>query len=151
MSKSFDRFASVLFLVIGLAFVVESKKIAASAYGSNVGPDIFPMALGIILILLSIRLFFETKNYLSIKSKMKELDYKKFIIILISAIIYAFLLETIGYVITTFVFLLISFQVLQKGGWLRSTVIAGLFSFGVYYLFVEVLEGSMPGFPIWLN
>ncbi|HLG28000.1 MAG TPA: tripartite tricarboxylate transporter TctB family protein, partial [Paenisporosarcina sp.] len=54
MSKTFDRFASIAFLLIGLLFVVESRSISQSAYGSSVGPNIFPLALGIILILLSI-------------------------------------------------------------------------------------------------
>ena len=52
MSKTFDRYASIAFLLIGLLFVIESSKIANSAYGSAVGPKIFPLGLGIILMLV---------------------------------------------------------------------------------------------------
>lgn len=151
MSKTFDRYASLVFLVLGAGFVVESRKISASAYGSSVGPDIFPMFLGIILILISLRLFSETFRYMDFLKNKQVLDYKKFLTILIGAIIYGLLLETIGYVITTFLFLLLGFQVMEKGGWWKSLLISGGFSYGVYYLFVEVLEGSLPGFPVWFN
>ncbi|UOY91752.1 tripartite tricarboxylate transporter TctB family protein [Ectobacillus sp. JY-23] len=151
MSRTFDRYISFVFFIAGIGFLVESRKIATSAYGSTVGPDIFPTFLGAILVLLSIRLFFETFRYYGTERKKSSLDYKRFFIILIVAILYAALLETIGYVITTFVFLVIGFQVMERGGLWKTLLISGVFSYGVYYLFVEVLQGSIPGFPVWLN
>jgi len=151
MSRTFDRYTSIVFIIIGLGFVIESQKISGSAYGSNVGPDIFPLGLGLLFILLSIRLFYETFRYAKSEGKSQELNYKRFIVILISLIIYALTLETLGYVITTFIFLIIGFQMLEKGAWWKTIVISGGFSYGIYFLFVEVLEGSLPGFPVWLN
>lgn len=151
MSKTFDRYSSIIFLVLGIGFIFESSKISQSAYGSNVGPDIFPKFLGIILILLSCRLFYETFKYANKEKRKDILDYKKFLIIFVSAILYVVLLETIGYVITTFLFLLISFQTMEKGSWLKTLLISGVFSYGIYFLFVEVLEGTLPGFPVWFN
>ncbi|MFC0271072.1 tripartite tricarboxylate transporter TctB family protein [Metabacillus herbersteinensis] len=149
MSKTFDRYSSILYLLLGLFFVLESRKISESAYGSNVGPNIFPLMLGIILILLSLRLFYETFKYMDHKKGKVVLDYKKFSIILISAILYAFFIETVGFILTTFFFLVVSFQVMEKGGLWKSLIISASFSLGVYYLFVVVLEGSLPGLPIW--
>lgn len=151
MSQTFDRYASIVFLAVGLAFVIESRKISASAYGSSVGPDIFPMGLGFILMLLGLRLFYETSRYKREQEKTRKLNYQSFLILLVSAVIYALLLEPVGYVLTTFFFLLVGFQVMERGGLWRSIVISGVFSYGVYYLFVEVLEGSLPGFPAWLG
>lgn len=141
-----DRSISLVFIVIGVGFIVESTRISSSAYGSNVGPNIFPLGLGIILLLLSVKLFFEVKSE---SSEQKTLDYKRFGIILVSAILYALLLQPFGYVLTTFLFLLIGFQTMEKGGIIKATIIAGSFSFGIYFLFVEVLDGTLPGFPIW--
>jgi putative tricarboxylic transport membrane protein len=152
MSKAFDRYASLLFLALGVAFVVGSQGISASAYGSNVGPNIFPLGLGSLMILLSLRLFYETFKYKQEdKSEKQALDYKRFLIILGAAILYVLLLEEIGYVVSTFVFLLIGFQTMQKGKWLSSLLISGAFSFGVYLLYVEVLDGTLPGLPTWLG
>ncbi|OXM14379.1 tripartite tricarboxylate transporter TctB family protein [Paenibacillus herberti] len=153
MNKTFDRYASVAFLLIGAAFVWESRKIGESSYGSNVGPDIFPLGLGLLLIVLALRLFYEvmrTKSDNGPSTKVK-LDYKRFLIIVSAAVLYAYFLEDIGYVFGTFVFLLIGFQVIERGKWLTSVIVASLFSIGVYYLFVKVLEGSLPGFPVWMN
>ncbi|WP_409300312.1 tripartite tricarboxylate transporter TctB family protein [Peribacillus sp. SCS-155] len=151
MSQRFDRYTSILFLLVGLGFVIESRRISASAYGSNVGPDIFPMGLGFVLILLSLRLFIETRGYANFESKKGKYDYKRFLIIVISAILYGLLIETLGYVITTFLFLAICFQTMEKGGWIRTLLISGAFSYGIYYLYVEVMAGTLPGFPVWMN
>ncbi|MCG7344173.1 tripartite tricarboxylate transporter TctB family protein [Sporosarcina sp. ACRSL] len=148
MSKTFDRYASIAFLLIGLLFVTESLKISNSAYGSSVGPKIFPLWLGIILMLLSLRLLYETFKYKAEGAASKEkLQYKKFLIIFVSAVLYAFLLEKIGYVISTFIFLLIAFQTMERGRIVPTIIIAAVFSFGVYYFFSELLGGSLPGFP----
>lgn len=148
MNKSFDRFAGIGFLLVGIIFLVESQKISDSAYGSSVGPKIFPMWLGIILMLLSIRLIYETFKYKSEESGKEKLQYKKFIIIFGSALLYAFLLEKIGYVISTFLFLLVAFQTVERGKVIYSVIISAVFSVGVYYLFSELLGGSLPGFPL---
>ena len=149
MSKTFDRFAGIAFLLIGLLFVLESRKISESSYGSEVGPDIFPIGLGILLILLSARLIYETFRYQVTQGEMEKVQYGKFIVLFVSAVLYAALLEPLGYVITTFIFLLIAFQTMERGKWIQSLAIASIFSFGVYYLFAEFLGGSLPGFPVF--
>jgi putative tricarboxylic transport membrane protein len=149
MDKKFDRFAGVAFLIVGILFLVESQRISDSAYGSSVGPKIFPMSLGIILIALSIRLLYETFKYKGEDSEKEKLQYKKFFIIFGSAILYAFFLEKIGYVLSTFLFLLIAFQTMERGKTVSSIVIAAIFSLGTYFLFSELLGGSLPGFPLF--
>lgn len=152
MNKVFDRYASITFFLIGIAFVWESQKISESSYGSNVGPDIFPMGLGSVLILLSIRLFYEViKSKAGNYGEQPRPDYARFLLILSAAILYAYFLKDIGYVIGTFIFLMFTFQVIKRGQWLTSVVVSAGFSYGVYYLFVHILEGSLPGFPSWLN
>ncbi|MDR7317244.1 tripartite tricarboxylate transporter TctB family protein [Brevibacillus nitrificans] len=152
MSKTFDRYASLLFLVLGAAFLIGSQNISASAYGSNVGPNIFPLGLGALLVLLSLRLFYETFKYKQEEKKQgPALDYKRFLIILVAALLYVLLLEEIGYVASTFLFLLVGFQTMSKGKWLSTLLISGAFSFGIYFLYVNVLDGSLPGLPAWLG
>jgi putative tricarboxylic transport membrane protein len=151
VSKTFDRYASIVFFVLGLAFVFGSKGISASAYGSNVGPNIFPLGLGSILVLLSLRLFAETFRYKHEQKEKQALDTKRFVIMLIATVLYALLLEELGYVISTFAFLVIGFQTMERGKWLSTLLISAGFSAGIYYLYVQVLEGTLPGFPAWLG
>jgi len=152
MNKSFSRIAGVGLFILGAAFVAESGRISESAYGSNVGPNLFPMGLGIVLMLLCIRLFYETFRYPTEEGDASpKLDYKRFFIILGAALLYALLLQQLGYLITTFAFLAVSFQAMEKGKLWKSFVIAAAFTLGVYFLFVGVLEGSLPGLPIWFR
>lgn len=153
MNLKFDRIAAIVFFVVGVIFVVQAQSISGSAYGSNVGPKVFPTGLGILLIFLSIILLIETIKYKAtykIVGESEDLStpqYKRFLIILIAALAYIFLLEKIGYVISTFAFLLIGFQTLEKGKWISSTLVAAGFSVFIYVFFVNVLGGSLPGLP----
>lgn len=149
MDIKFDRVASIFFLAVGVLFIVGSKQLASSSYGSVVGPDIFPFILGIILVLLSIRLFYETLMTKANYKEKEKLEYKPFIIIFVATLVYILALESVGYVITTFVFLFVCFQTMERSKWVNSLIISALFSGIVYYLFVEVLKGTLPGWPIW--
>ncbi|MBO9128795.1 tripartite tricarboxylate transporter TctB family protein [Bacillus sp. 165] len=150
MDRRFDQIASIIFFVLGIGFMYESRQISKTAYGSAVGPDIFPFVLGLILLLLSARLFYETFRYQQHK-QAGFYDYKRFFIILGTTVMYIAFLESVGYVISTFLFLLITFQTMQAGKWIQSILISSAFSFGVYFIFVDVLKGSMPGWPVWLG
>lgn len=153
MNLKFDRAASVVFLALGLLIVVEAQKISQSAYGSQIGPSTFPTALGILLIILSVLLFVETIRHKATykivgeKEDVKSPNYKQFLIIFVASLLYVILLEKLGYVITTFAFLLVGFQTLERGKWITSIVVAAAFSGFIYYGFVKVLGGSLPAFP----
>lgn len=151
MNTMFDRYAGIAFFAVGVAFIIGSLGISTSAYGSNVGANIFPMFLGSFLSLMSIRLIYETFRKQRAEKSKENLDYKRFGIIFIAAVLYALFLEEIGFVISTFLFLMIGFQTMQKGKVWVSFLIAACFSYGVYYLYVNVLDGSLPGFPTWLG
>jgi putative tricarboxylic transport membrane protein len=151
MNHSFDRYAGIVFGAIGILFMAGSSSISASAYGSSVGANIFPLFLGGCLVLFSAKLVYDTFRKERSASAKEALDYKRFFIIFIAAVLYALFLESIGFVVTTFLFLLIGFQAMQKGRLLTSVLIAACFSCGIYYLYVHVLEGSLPGFPAWLG
>lgn len=150
MNKQFDRYSSLFFAILGLGFVYESQFISKSSYGSNVGPDIFPLGLGLVLCILSLRLFYETFRYKQEKKAGTSFDVKRFSGILAVFVLYALTLEALGYVISTFLFLFIAFQLMERGNLGKTAMVAGIFSGGVYYVFVNVLEGSLPGFPEWL-
>lgn len=152
MTARFDKVASLVFFIIGVLFFTEALKISDSAYGSSVGPKIFPMGLGLALIALSALLIFESFKKKASENSTDESftspQYKRFFIILGAAILYVALLEPLGYLVTTFAFLFIAFQTLERGKWLSSLIIAGAFSAVIYFGYVHILGGSLPGFPV---
>lgn len=152
MNRTFDRYSSICFALVGVLFVVESRNISTSAYGSEVGPNMFPLGLGLILILLSLRLFWESSRKTagdSASGNAAQLQYKRFFIMLAATFFYVFLLEPIGYILTTFLFLFVSFQVMESKSYLKTTLVSLCFSVGVYYVYVNLLKGTLPGFPVW--
>lgn len=151
MNKTVDRFISFFFFILGVTFILGSRTISQNAYGSEVGGDLFPFWLGVVCTLLSLLLFVETFRSKDEKKKKQSLDYKKFGIIFGATVLYCLLLEKLGYVISTFLFLLIGFQTIQRGKWWLSILISLAASCGVYYVFVEILQGTLPGFPTWLG
>jgi putative tricarboxylic transport membrane protein len=151
MELKFDHFASVLFLAVGVLFIIGSKSLESSSYGSAVGPDIFPLILGSALVLLSIRLFYETFITKNQQGTKEKLQYKPFLIIFTATLVYILTLETIGYVITTFLFLFVCFQTMERSKVISSLIISACFSGLVYFLYVEILKGTLPGWPIWFS
>ncbi|WP_045522190.1 tripartite tricarboxylate transporter TctB family protein [Neobacillus niacini] len=149
MALKFDYIASVLFLAVGVLFIIGSKHLESSSYGSAVGPDIFPLILGSGLVLLSIRLLYETFITKNQQGRKEKLQYKPFLIIFAATLVYILTLETIGYVITTFLFLFVCFQTMERSKMILSLIISACFSGLVYFLYVEVLKGTLPDWPIW--
>jgi putative tricarboxylic transport membrane protein len=149
MALKFDYIASVLFLAVGVLFIIGSRQLESSSYGSAVGPDIFPLILGGALILLSIRLFYETFITKNPQETKEKLQYKPFLIIFAATLFYILTLETIGYVITTFLFLFVCFQTMERSKVILSLIISACFSGLVYFLYGEILKGTLPDWPIW--
>lgn len=146
MVSTFDRYASVVFAAIGIAVFMYIQNIEIATAGSAIGPKELPAFLSVILIILSL-----ANLYNAIKSKkpakQEKLEYKKFLIIFIALVLYAIVIEPLGYVISTFLFLMVGFQTMEKGGYLKSALIAAAFAGGIYYLYVEIALGVLPPLP----
>ena len=151
LSKTFDRYFSLFLIVLCGVFVYESTKIIGGSVGSTIGPGILPMTLAIILGLLSLLNLYQTFRVKYPEQKKEKLHYKRFLIILLSSTLYCLLLEPLGYVISTFLFLLVGFQVMEKGKVLYSVIFSGAISYCVYFIYVVVMKGTLPGFPEWLG
>jgi putative tricarboxylic transport membrane protein len=151
MNKTFDRYTSIILSGLGLFVIMESQSISTSSYGSSVGANVFPIGLGAALLVFSIINLYETFTRKYTNKKEEKLEYKKFLVILAALILYALLLEPLGYVISTFLFLIVGFQTMEKGKYLATLLIAAAISAGVYYIYVELMSGTLPGLPAWLS
>lgn len=143
----FDRYASIVFIVLGVSLFFYAQTLTVSSTGGSIGPKELPLFLSVVLVLFSL---INLVNAIRAKSRAKKeegLEYKKFLILLGLLLAYVFLLEPLGYVISTFLFLLAAFQTMEKGAYWKSALIAAAFSGGVYYLYVNVALGVLPGLP----
>ena len=150
-NKTFDTIAGCLFLIVGMFFIAASTGISRSSYGSAVGPNIFPTGLGAILVLLSVIVITQARRYPAATERKGTRNTKRFALVLSSTFIYILLFEPLGYVISTFLYLVFVFQVMERKRLLLAILIAALFSLAVYTVYVIVLQGVLPPFPEWLT
>ncbi len=148
MSHRFDFFASLVFFILGMAFVFGARDLAGAVYGSSITSGTFPMVFGWAFTGLSALLLIETlRKAAAVKTESNPRFYKRFLTIFVAAVAYILLLETLGYVLTTFLFLMVSFQAMEKGSLIKSALVAAGFALGIYVLFVVLLKGSLPAWP----
>lgn len=143
----FDRYASIVFIVLGVSLFFYSGTLTTTSTGGSIGPKELPMFLSVALTVIAVMNLIAALKSKAVEKPGKKLEYRTFLIILGLLLLYVLLLEPLGYVISTFLFLLAAFQTMEKGHYLKSVVIAAAFSGGVYFLYVKVALGSLPGFP----
>ena len=150
-NKTFDTIAGCVFLIVGMFFITASMGISKSSYGSNVGPNIFPLGLGAILVFLSLVVIYKTRGYKASSQGKTRRDYRRFALVLTATLAYILLFEPLGYVIATFLYLTLVFQVMERKKLLTAILIAAFFSSAVYIVYVIILQGVLPPFPEWLG
>jgi putative tricarboxylic transport membrane protein len=143
----FDRYASIVFIALGVALFFYSRTLTSSSTGTSIGPQELPLFLAVALIITAVMNLVAALRVKSPGGKKEVLDNGKFLITVGLLLLYVFLLEPLGYVISTFLFLMAAFQTMERGGYLKSALIAGAFSGGIYLLYVKVALGVLPGFP----
>lgn len=142
----FDRYASIVFIALGISLFFYAQTLTTST-GGFIGPKELPLFLAVALTIMGgINLVLAIRAQPQ-KKKDEGFEYKKFLIILGMLLLYVLLLEPLGYVISTFLFLLAGFQTMEKGHCLKSAVIAAAFAGGVYFVYVDVALGVLPGLP----
>lgn len=149
VNKTFDTYASIVFILLGVAIYVYSQTcLSVANVGIAIGPKELPSFLAIALIVLGAINFYSTIKSKAAAKKGEPQEYKKFLIFVGSLILYALLIEPLGYVITTVAFLMVGFQTMEKGKYMTSALIAVIFAVGIYYLYVKVAMGTLPPIPI---
>lgn len=143
----FDRYASIVFIALGVALFFYSRTLTSSSTGSSIGPQELPLFLAVALIITAVINLVAAVRAKSSKEKGEGLEYGKFLVILGLLLAYVLLLEPLGYVISTFLFLMAAFQTMEKGGYIKSALIAAAFSGGIYFVYVKVALGVLPGLP----
>lgn len=143
----FDRYASIVFLVLGVSLFFYAQTLTISSTGTSIGPKELPLFLAVVLILFSIINLLTALRAKRAAKQADGLEYRKFLILLGLLLAYVVLLEPLGYVISTFLFLFAAFQAMEQGQYVKSALIAAAFAGGVYYLYVDVALGVLPGLP----
>ncbi len=147
MSTTFDRYLSIIFIALGIVLFFYSRTLTTTSTGGYIGPEALPQFLAVAMVFTSAINLVAALRTKPSKEKAASLDYKRFLYLLGLLLAYVLLIEPLGYVISTFLFLFGGFQTMEKGNYLKAAIIAAIYAGGVYYFYVNVAQGNLPGFP----
>jgi putative tricarboxylic transport membrane protein len=146
--RNYDLGSGLLCLFIGLGFVMGGVKMGLGPLNTP-GAGFFPAVIGGIFSALSIALLITTFIG-KIRAGEKQRFWKeknswvKISLALLSLIFYMLFLESLGYIITTVIFVFFLLKFVGKKGWRISIVMAVLVSLSSYALFKMALGVSLP-------
>ena len=100
---------------------------------------------GLVLIILSLLVFADAvRSSEGTVRPMPEINWPKIALVLFSLLLYAFFLERLGFVLTTFVLMSFLLGCIQGAGWFRSFGIAGAAALTTYAMFELWLKIRLP-------
>ena len=133
------------FLCIVSAFIFYSSTQFNMAFigDSGLGPDFFPKVIAIILFILSGRLFIG-----SLRNKNKKNIYnpnmKYTFMVIFAFAVYIFLIDRIGYLVSTIIFAFIVITILKSKSKILNIIFAIAFPIALYLLFTYAFKVSLP-------
>ena len=145
--------AGIVSILVGVVYSIQAYSLPRATIGNPMAPVLFPLALGLIMTLCGIVLVvLELKKcgwQFSISKPSLNYTGKLIAFTCIASIIYAFLFEEIGYVLSTFLFMeAILFAINGKEQWKINTIVSLCFSVGIYVIFSKLLGIVLPMMPI---
>ena len=146
VKKYGDLCVGIFFLVVSLTMIIAAKRLPKSAIMA-IGPDFLPTIIGVITMILAIILI-----VMSVKGMKENIaraeaegaescDYKRVVESLILMAIYVFIFKSIGFLVSTLIYLPLQIIVLSPNsertakGIIKEVVVSVIFTFVVYFLF----------------
>lgn len=136
----------------GLFLMILSGAVISEAFELEVGTPSNPgsgfMIFGAsgVLSLLALRQFIKSLRPVNRASgeAAERIHWGRIVAVIAVNILYILLLQTLGYLICTFLFLCFLFQVLERGRWIPRVIGSALTSFLTYLLFARLLQFNLP-------
>ncbi|WP_201716063.1 tripartite tricarboxylate transporter TctB family protein [Rossellomorea arthrocnemi] len=141
-----DRIISLILLVFAGVYLALSYRLPAFPY-AIIDSDVLPKGLGYLLIILAIVLFLQAKDDTDEDKKRRYVKKEDVVIlfsVLASLLVYIFLLESVGFLLSTILFLLVIPFVLGFKKKVTTVLVAFLFSGVMYYSFNYLLNITLP-------
>lgn len=156
MKKANYILALLMILIAFFVYFYSNTFIEAKSY--DLGSAAFPKIISVLTIFLSILLIINTLKERDDKTKEKHEENEQIFnktgtlrLILGSSIImiYFFLINKIGFIIATLIFLIVFMRVLGIKKWVMSIPISIVTTFLIYFLFQDILKVQLPS-GIWI-
>ena len=143
-----DGISGLFWLFIGLGLSIWSLTYETGRL-TQPGPGFLPLALGIILVLLSLILLLAQLKRPSrkkpiVSSLPRARGWKKVVYTVLVLAVAGFFFEKVGYLLTFFFLIVLLMKGVGSQGWKRVFLIAVLATLGVHVVFVLLLKQPLP-------
>lgn len=155
-----ERIASIVLIVGSLTYLVGAFFIPMPTLKQQLGPDAFPKAIGLGILILSgvyafqqfrggVREDKERAAIIGAEEKVEgKADLKTMGFMLAVMLLYAFFFEHLGYAISTFLAFMAGCLYLDRRHLVRDAIIAVIASFVLHYIFSAWLRVRLPAGPL---
>ncbi|MGF1695481.1 tripartite tricarboxylate transporter TctB family protein [Vibrio kyushuensis] len=153
---NWDAFTGLFSIAFGLIYGGMTYAMPRAAFGNPLDPLYFPAGVAILTLIVGVILLLRSNMKASIQAyvnlinedETKKYDRKRILYTCIVSIGYAMIFDTLGYVISTFLFMFAMLTITGgKEVWKRSTVVALVFAVTVFFIFSTLLSISLPPLP----
>jgi len=153
---NWDAFTGLFAIGFGIIYGYMSYTMPRAAFGNPMDPIYFPLGVSVIAFLIGILLLVKSDFKASIQAyknliaedDVKKNDRRRILYTCLISVVYALLFERLGYVISTFLFMVMMLTITSgKASWKKSIIISLVFSVGVYFVFNTLLSISLPPLP----
>lgn len=138
------RFSAYTSIFLGLLSFLEAIKLYRYGTGFLIGDHAFPGVIGILLVLAGISLYF-IKEDPKKENTFPNGKTRNMMLATIGVLFgYCFVMEYIGYTLATFISFVILIKMIGNYRWLTLTLLAGVFTATLYYVFIGLLKTPLP-------
>ena len=143
MLNTVNKKISLILAFVSIGYLVLAFRLPAYPY-VPVDSDAVPIALGFILLLLSILLFFQKDNHSQGKTKIPTGEKRVILTVLGFVLLFIILLEFLGFIITTAIFIFGNTWFLGYKKWKSILIVSLAIPLAIYFLFSKFLQISLP-------
>lgn len=146
IKKYGDMIVGGFFMILSAGMMIMAKMLPKSTI-MDIGPDFMPMCIGLVTFVLAAALAFLNMKNLKMrtaeaeKMEKEELDYKRMLTSFMLILVYVYLLQPVGFIVTTILYLPLQMYSLApdekktKKDIIQLAVTSVIFTFVVFFLF----------------
>jgi len=144
-----DQLSGLVWLLVGLLVIIGSLSFLRTGTTHEPGPGLFPLIAGISLSLFSLIILIKgTLVRISEKRSLGELwagsNWKGICYVVAALLIYAAMLERVGFLLLTTFLLIYLFRAIEPQKWKLAIGLSIIASILSYLVFDRLLEGQLP-------
>ncbi len=139
-------FVNVFWLLFSLITCIESYRLNLGEI-QRPGPGFFPFSVGLVMVCLSLAALFQSigkRNDTEKTARQEPLRWWNIVIILAATLAYALTIETIGFLVNTFLFVCLMLKVIEPQTWKKSILVGLITAVAANLVFNVIFRAQIP-------